>query len=198
MAETTGNSTVQRVVAELSRDKKKTIILSVLLLVGAIMGARLLLSGGGPAKASASPMVTVNGSPTTTVKASPDPTNREAKAKARRDQYIKEMDGSITRDLFAADITLFPVKHVEPVKVMPTTTSAPSTAREDEQRRTIQVEAQALVLESTMLGDSSIASINGKILRVGDNLGGFQVLEITSRSCVVRKKSVTVVLEIRK
>jgi hypothetical protein len=198
MAEITGNSTVQRLVAELGRDKKKTIILSVLLLVGIILGARMFLSGGGPVQASATPMVTANGSPTTAIKASPGTLDRDAKTKARRDQYIEKMDGNITRDLFAVDMSLFPVKQVDPVKVVPTTTSAPATMQEDQERRTIQVEAQALVLESIMLGESSVASINGKILRVGDSLGGFRVVEITSRSCTVRKKNVSVLLEIRK
>ena len=112
------------------------------------------------------------------------------------------MDGTITRDLFMVNPELFPPKHPDEVKPAPTTTSAPATApatdvRELEQKL-VHSEAQDLELESTMVGQCSIASINGKILRVGEWLSGFEVVEITTRSCTVRKKGVPVVLEIKK
>jgi hypothetical protein len=110
------------------------------------------------------------------------------------------MDGSITRDLFLANLDLFPRKNVEPVKVVPTPTtaaSAPAPVSADQDGRIIQAEAQALVLQSTMVGASSIANINGKILRVGEWFSGFEIVDITSHSCLVRKRNVTAVLEIK-
>ena len=200
MAETQTNPVVQKLVAELMRDKKKAVILGVLLVVG-IGYAIKTFSHAGPATASATPLVNTKDS-LTSPKNQDDPADRDLKAKARRDQYIQQMDGSITRDIFLANLDLFPRKNVEAVKVVltptPTTAaSAPSPVPEDP--RLIQAEAQAtLVLDSTMVGGSSIASINGKILRVGESLGGFEVVDITSHSCTVRKNNVPCVLEIKK
>ena len=53
------------------------------------------------------------------------------------------------------------------------------------------------MLQSTMVGASSIANINGKILRVGESFSGFEIVDITSHSCLVRKRNVTAVLEIK-
>ena len=201
MTETQPNPVVQRLVAELARDKKKAIILGVLVLVGVVFAIKAFVHGGGPAAAAAMPLVGVKDSPAAASKSQDDPADREVKAKARRDLYIQQMDGSITRDIFLANLDLFPRKNVEPVKIAPTPTTAataPASVPEDQERRVIQAEAQALVLESTMVGASSIASINGKILRVGEWFSGFEIVDITSHSCLVRKRNVTAVLEIKK
>jgi hypothetical protein len=200
MTETQTNPVVQKLVAELMRDKKKAVILGVLLMVG--IGFAIKTFGhGGPATASATPLVNAKDSLASTAKSQEDSAELDLKAKVRRDQYIQQMDGSITRDIFLADLDLFPRKNVEPVKVVPTSTtaaSAPAPMPEDQERKVIQAEAQALVLDSTMVGGSSIASINGKILRVGESLGDFEVVDITSHGCTVRKNNVTCVLEIKK
>jgi hypothetical protein len=198
MTETQTNPAVRKLVAELTRDKKKAAVLGVLVLVGVVFTVKAFVHGGGPAAASATPMAGQE-SLTCSPKPLDDAAEREVKAKARRDQYIQQMDGSITRDIFLADLDLFPRKNPEPVKVAstPTTASAPATVPEDQDRQAIQAEAQALVLQSTMVGASSIANINGKILRVGEWFSGFEIMEITSHSCLVRKKNVTAVLEIK-
>jgi hypothetical protein len=199
MTETQTNSPVRKLVAELTRDKKKAAVLGVLVLVGAVFTIKALVHGGGPAAASATPLAAKD-SLTCGPKFQEDPADRDLKVKARRDQYIQQMDGSITRDIFLANLDLFPRKNVEPVKVVLTPTTAasgPAPIPEEQDRKVIQAEAQALVLQSTMVGASSIANINGKILRVGEWFSGFEIMEITSHSCLVRKRNVTAVLEIK-
>jgi len=119
----------------------------VLLMVG--IGFAIKTSGhGGPATASATPLVNAKDSLASTAKSQEDSAELDLKAKVRRDQYIQQMDGSITRDIFLADLDLFPRKNVEPVKVVPTSTtaaSAPAPMPEDQERKVIQAEAPALV-----------------------------------------------------
>ncbi len=201
MTEIQANPAVQKLVAELTRDKKKAVILGVLLVVSVVLVLKMFIHGGGSAMASATLLAGAKDSPAATPKTPDDPADRDLKAKARRDLYIQQMDGSITRDIFLANLDLFPRMNAEPVKIAPvptTASTAPAPAPEDQDRRVIQAEAQALVLESTMVGDSSIASINGKILRVGEWFSGFEIVDITSHSCLVRKRNVTAVLEIKK
>jgi hypothetical protein len=199
MSETQTNPAVRKLVAELTRDKKKAAVLGVLVLVGVVFTIKAFAHGGGPASAAGTPMAGKD-SLISTPKSQNDAADRDLKAKARRDLYIQQMDGSITRDLFLANMDLFPRKNVEPVKVVPTPTtaaSAPAPPSADQDRQVIQAEAQALVLQSTMVGASSIANINGKILRVGESFSGFEIVDITSHSCLVRKRNVTAVLEIK-
>lgn len=198
MTETQTNPAVRKLVAELMRDKKKAAILGVLVLVGIVFTIKALVHSG-PATAAATSLAGKD-LLTSPPKSQDDAGDRDLKAKARRDLYIQQMDGSITRDIFLANLDLFPRKNAEPVKVAPTPTTAasgPAPDPEDLDRRVIRAEAQALVLESTMVGASSIANINGKILRVGERFSGFEIMDITSHSCLVRKRNVTAVLEIK-
>src|ERR1039458_8912252 len=107
MTETQTNPAVRKLVAELTRDKKKAVILGVLVLVGVVFTIKAFVHGGGPATAAATPLAGKD-SLTCAPKVQDDPVDRDLKAKARRDLYIQQMDGSITRDIFLANLDLFP------------------------------------------------------------------------------------------
>jgi hypothetical protein len=107
------------------------------------------------------------------------------------------MDGSIHRDLFHTTLELYPRQKSEVAKAVAPTVAAPVEDPQEAGRRLVLAEARALVLESTMVGQSSVATINGKMFRVGDWFGGFELVKITAHSCIVRKTDITVILEIQ-
>jgi hypothetical protein len=51
------------------------------------------------------------------------------------------------------------------------------------------------VLQSTFIGSTPTAVVNGRVLRVGESINGFKVVEITARACVVEQGEVKVRLE---
>lgn len=190
-------------VAELKGDKKKSAILAVLVVVAAVVLLRVAItSGKGPSTASAAHM----SSPQKAVKTqqsfglSDMSDSEQAAGQARRLEYLKSLNGTIRRDLFRPDLSMFPlVKPAEDhVKVpVPVSVSAP-LADEEELRRRVLASAGPLVLESTMVGATSIASINGVILRVGETISGFKVIQITSHNCTLKKDEILVILEIQR
>jgi hypothetical protein len=72
-------------------------------------------------------------------------------------------------------------------------------ARRDEAARAKAVRAQAAALElqSTMVGPSASALINGQVLQKSAWINGFRVKSIGSDSCVVTKDGVDVVLRMK-
>jgi len=69
--------------------------------------------------------------------------------------------------------------------------------REQARRKRIQAEAGQLVLQSTIVGSSPMAIINGHVVRAGKSIEGFRVLQVTSHACVVEKDGVKVTLRIK-
>jgi len=186
------HETAQRLVGELRRDKKKTGLLAVLLVVGIVLAVKTLPWGSPtPAKASAT-------SESIKAKAVPgceDP--RLIEKKHQKEEYIRAIDTHVTRDVFLPDEKYFPLpKPVEPAKVMAATTSAPAVDQRALLESQVLTEAKDLQLESTMLGDHSVASINGKVLSAGETIKGFKLTAIASNRCTLVKDGVTVALQI--
>jgi Mg-chelatase subunit ChlI len=195
------NQLVQTVLTALARDRKRTALRGVVALLTVFVVGRAFLSGrGAPSQASASPVTGAGQLTAGDNGAAGAAEDRELKARVRRNQYIQHMDGSITRDLFRPNLEYFPrVNKTEPARPAATATTAPAQDDQEQERRMVQADAQTLSLESiTMVGDSAIASINGKILRVGEWLSGFEIIKITAQNCTVRKKGIGVVLELKK
>jgi hypothetical protein len=123
----------------------------------------------------------------------------------RRVTYIKQLNYDFGRDLFAVNSEYFPPPPKRPV-VGPRVvlSAAPST---DEMQRLMQAEAKSLDLQSTMVGATPIAIINGppdsdnrkgpRVLRVGETINGFKVTQISARSCAIWKNDVTILLEMK-
>ena len=98
----------------------------------------------------------------------------------------------VDRDMFTPDPVYFPPKQ-KPRPVAVATPVDEEAARREAERKAVQAQARALTLQSTMVGSAAI--INGQVLRVGDWINGFQVVEIAVRSCTVEKSSMRVTLE---
>jgi len=72
-----------------------------------------------------------------------------------------------------------------------------SIAVKEAQDRAVRAQAQALSLQSTIVGDVDVptAIINGEVLRVGDLINGFRVVDIAARTCTVEKANLRITLE---
>ncbi len=182
----------ERIIAEIRHDPKKTVVLSVLFLVAGFLVLRQL-SGGSPEEASArTPKVrrvqSNQPSPAVSVES-----ERDRQARNLRREYLEAMDREIRRDLFVVDVERFcPVDgdKPKPVELTP-------EQREQLRRKKITEAAGRLVVESTMVGASPTAMINGRIYRVGDRVDGFEIQAIGPRSCTVEKDDVRVVLQMK-
>ncbi len=61
-------------------------------------------------------------------------------------------------------------------------------------KKIVLAQAQALTLQSTIVTANPTAMINDSVLRKGDWINGFQVVEITPRTCSLVKDEITVIL----
>ena len=184
-----------RLVEELTRDTKKTVILAVLVLVGVIFGVRTL-SKSTPASAGAAPTGTPEelamlmggqGNPTDARLKSYD-TPQEPRVDIPKAEVV------ITRDMFAFDPSGFEV--IETV-VEPQDEETPIVVTDPDQvdaMKAVQAAAAELTLQSTMASDTPVALINGQVLSIGERIDGFTVTSISAESCVVAKQGVNVVL----
>lgn len=186
-------------VAQLKQDKRKTMILAVLAVVGLIMGAKALLGGkasAAKAQAAVASVLSTSEEITRTQAQSSSPQGSEA----RRQKYIEGIDRRITRDLFAARLDVFPAVEPVPTPVQPkvaTTEPAVEVDPAELQRQAILNESRSLVLVSILEGDSSAVIINDRLLKVGERINDFEVVEISADSCQVRQKDVTVTLVLK-
>jgi len=183
----------QRVTAELKRDKKKTMILAILLLVAAIVLGRTLLTGVAPQQANAAgvdAVVQVPEPPGEFVEPA-----RQDRAAVR--EYINQLDHSVDRDIFAMNRDFYPpeVPSERPELLGQAETDADQQYKA--QQQLMQAQARALLLQSTMISSRPTAIINGRVLRVGEWINGFEVVEITPRSCVVAKNDVNIILHMK-
>jgi len=182
-----------KLVAELSRDKRKTVILAVLLLLGVVVGMRLVFKTN-PAAAQAKAH-TGGAGPAPQVK-SPTPsvatvTTSQLGNDARIQERIQANARRIDRDLFVPDAKAFPPEPVQPKKAKPDG-AAKSTTKTPEQ--VVQELAAEFTLQSTIISAEPTAIIDGRILKLGDTISGFMVVGITKGTCDLLKDDVLVEL----
>lgn len=193
----TSNSIVMlknRLIAEMSRDKKKAVLLAVLLLVMAFVVGKLIFTGS-PAEATAAANLAPKVDPST-----PEPPGQEniaaaiTKAKPPKAGKPKPAAKGITRDIFMPDLSVFPrtaanAKSGGSVDVV----EDEKTRRDAERKRRealIREQAAELHLESTITGKAPNAIINGSVLGRGGVISGFRIIEINSQACIVEKDGV--------
>jgi len=178
-------------VAELKRDKKKTIALTLLFIVAAGLCVQFLAKRGQPARAVAAPAAGQPADPQTASANAQAADN--AAEQAQRDQYIRQLDTTITRDIFAPSEKFFPVSDLDGGGSQ--VVSLNSSQDRDNHRQALEQEAGRLVLRSTVVSQDPTAMINGQVLHVGEEIHGFQVIKIAPRQCLLQRSGITVVLE---
>ena len=192
------SSWTRRLWAELTRDKKKVFLLVVLGLVALAMGIHLAFHGSAPRRARAAAQAVV-----TPIRPGNDGENRWGGDKRRAD-WLAELRASqakITRDIFEPNSHFFPVTEPKAPPKKKTTrvvTSQPSAPDREAVVAQVRGEAVLLQLQTTIAGSQPVAIINRQVVRKGDFIANFVVVEITDRSCVLRQKGVDVTLEMHR
>jgi len=202
-----------RLKAELGRDKKKTIILSILLTVGGVVGGKLVITQALPSDADAVEAAPTD--PAASEQAVADPADLTAWApagasrdQARRAEYLAQMDRSITGNPFKVNLSSFPGIGADgaecghnPLAVGWLGTVHQRLVQKQRQQgeqlaraRAVRTEAEALTLQTIMLGSSPAVLINGQVLRQGERIDGFVIKSIDINRCVVSKDGVDVEL----
>jgi len=186
-----------RLKEEFLRDKRKTAVLVVVALVMLVVLAVRTLHGSAPAKAvGAQPAgVTAPTADRSRLSAWTDSIAGEQIAHAAAVAPRDASHSAITRDLFALNEDLFPPRQqAVPVAVL-SNTKGDADKAEESIEHVVQAQARALILQSTIVSEDPIAIINGTVLRVGDSINGFRVVSISPRGCTMKKRGVTVFLE---
>ncbi len=191
----------QRFAADLKRDKKKTAVLATLSLVAVIMGARLLLGGGTPQEATAASEVQPPAADVQPAEA-PAVATGTAPDKVGLHELLSDGQRKISQDIFKPHLEMYPAEQevkIASVPVATTQEAQPATAPvdPDSEAKAIRAQATRLELQSTMISDVSTAIINGRVLRKGDWINDFQIIDITPRACTVAQNGVKVTLEMK-
>jgi hypothetical protein len=181
-----------RVLAEVRRDPKKVSILGALALVLLIIGVReVVRRGGSPATVRASDATSLR-KPASAVQAPALAKGRDRKA----DSPSPTAKATVDRDIFTPNVAYYPVEEkAKPTTVVASAQVVDPTAKAEAAKLQVQAQAKALSLQSTVVGAVPTAIINGRVLRVGDWVSDFQIVEISSRSCQLEKSGIRVVLE---
>ncbi len=187
--DTDTNHWLQRLKTSLLADKRKTVVMAVLLVVATGMVVGALIGDNMPAKAKGQTRGTV-----TTPTAQPTHPPRQGLSEA----YLAQLDTEVTRDLFAIEYAAFPeITDGQAAEHTPGTTAPdgdPDFVRQQHVTQ-IQEQARALKLQSAMPGAIPSVIINGQVVRVGQVLEGFTVQRIGMRSCELVREGVTVTLK---
>ncbi|HLL88419.1 MAG TPA: hypothetical protein VK324_03875 [Tepidisphaeraceae bacterium] len=198
---------VQHAAYLVRRDPKKATVLAVLVAVLGGMWGRMLLTdgGGGPATAVAAAVGPAMAN-VTNLTTSPS----EDRGRAPRPsgdalaQWVKAPVVPAGRNLFALKLDYFPQ---DPTKVDQTLRApsgsgfwdklAKSMASRADQRKerqilveNLQLQAAQLRLQSTVMGTSPRALINGDMMGEGDVVASFRVVRIEARRIIVEREGV--------
>lgn len=188
---------MKRLLAELKRDRKKTAVMAILLLVALVAVGRLFLRSAVPTKAAAAAPAAGKAAPAaraSSAQRSDSGEDRSGESGRERVKYLGPIDTTIKRDIFAANPKYFPAV----VKPDVASHAAPSGMDDiNAERAAIQAKALELALQSTVVSANPTAIIEGQVLHVGDWVNGFRVVEIGSRQCTLEKSGVKVTIEMK-
>ena len=186
---TQDHSFIERLKAETRRDPKRAAVLGVLVVVLAVLAVRQFAKRAAPARAGAA--VASAGAPAGGAVGSP------ALVIEGLAEALPQRAAAVSRDLFTPNSGFYPSKQTEkPVLVVKPVDD--TAARRQAEIRTVQTQAQAMTLQSTVVGSVPTAIINGQVLRTGERINGFRVVDISTRSCTVEKGGLRVTLEMSK
>jgi len=187
----------QRLLADLKADKRKAALLAVLAVVAAVVIARMTLRGGAPSPARAA-LATATPPAVAAPRASAAPTDQAPPRAAPARSPASPEAHRFARDIFLPNPDFFPpAEPAQSPKLVGATQPASPESEEESLRKSVQAQARSLMVQSTMISAQPTAIINGRVLRVGEWITGFEVVSISARGCVVRRSGVSVALEMR-
>jgi hypothetical protein len=188
-----------RLLAEFRRDPKKASIMGVLALVLLIIGVREVARRVGSPSTGSAATVRASGGGATGLRRPANAVQAAALPKGRdrqTDSSAANHKSPVDRDIFTPNVAYFPVEEkAKPSTVVSSAQVIDPTAKAEAAKLQVQAQAKALSLQSTVVGAVPTAIVNGRVMRVGDWISDFQVVQINSRSCQLEKSGIRVVLE---
>jgi hypothetical protein len=188
-----------RLLAEVRRDPKKASILGVLALVFLIIGVReVARRTGSPSSGSAATARAHGAGGATSLRRTASAVQAPGmpNARDRADSSPTIAKATVDRDIFTPNVAYYPVEEkAKPNTVVSAAQMVDPTAKAEAEKLRVQAQAKALSLQSTVVGVVPTAIINGRVLRVGDWVSDFQIVQINSRSCQLEKSGIRVMLE---
>ena len=192
---------IGRIQTALKQDPKKATFLAVLLVVLAVLWAKMALSGGAPKSAAA---MTV---PQPVAPALPDSNNKPKSldsAGLLRDWVGEPLPQGVSRNLFAVQLDYYPMDAAHIVRDSRTVEdptfweklakSIDAQAEEQHKRenliQNLRQQAGQLQLTSTVMGPRPKAMVNGSMVGEGEVVAQFRVLRIEARSVVVEREGI--------
>ena len=192
-----------RLLAEVRRDPKKASILGVLALVFMIVVVREVARRTGlPSTGSAATARAHGAGGATSLRKPANVVQAPSLSKGtnrRVDPSTAIVRAPVDRDIFTPNVAYFPFEEKpKPRVAVAAAQVVDPNAKAEAMKLQAQAQAKALSLQSTVTGAVPTAIVNGRVLRVGDRINDFQVVEINSRSCRLEKSGIPVVLEMAK
>ena len=180
---------------QLKQDPKKSTIMCVLLMVLVVIVVRLGFTSAGAAKARAGQS---NPAAVASTGEGDAPSEAAPGKGIKLTRPVVPGQPRITRNIFKLNASLYSSGGPRSSARL---TEKDDDAQDDEQklnRLAIQAEAAVLMLQSTIVGQSPAAIINGRVVRLGRTIGGFTVVAVSAQACVVSKDGVKVTLEMKR
>jgi hypothetical protein len=197
-------------VRQAKADPKKATALAVLVTVMAVMWFRVMSgAAGGPAAASAYQVPGALGASTAFAAAPSDtaarPSRSAAATAALQEWALRRPIAPLSRNLFVVNYDLFPTDGTHPQQVAIRVDRgdgfwdqlAKSMAVKADQMKehrarveTLRAEAARLKVQSTLMGASPKALVNGRLVGVGDVVASFRVSRIEARRIVVEREGI--------
>jgi hypothetical protein len=202
-------------VRQAKADPKKATTLAVLVTVMAVMWYRVMSGGaGGPSSASAYQVPGAFGASTafgaapgtpTSADAAARPTRSAAAIAALQEWALRRPIAPLSRNLFVVNYDLFPTDGARPPETAVRVDRGDGfwdqlaksmAARADQIKEhrarveTLRAEAARLKVQSTLMGASPKALVNGRLVGVGDVVASFRVTRIEARRIVVEREGI--------
>jgi hypothetical protein len=201
-------------VRQAKADPKKATTLAVLVTVMAVMWYRVMSGGaGGPSSASAYQVPGAFGASTAfaattgpdAAAAAPRPSRSAAATAALQEWALRRPIAPLSRNLFVVNYDLFPTDGARPPETAVRVDRGDGfwdqlaksmAARADQIKEhrarveTLRAEAARLKVQSTLMGASPKALVNGRLVGVGDVVASFRVSRIEARRIVVEREGI--------
>lgn len=181
-------SALRDVIGMLKRDKRKLGAMLLLLAMALLLWGRLLLKQV-PRTAVAEPQAAEESQSVSELLAQAPPP-----APVRPRVHV-DLANRLERDLFHLDRTAYQAAEESPaVSAAQAKLEAPTTDERLRLEAVVRAAASELDLQSTIVGDEPRAVINGKLLRPGENIDGFELREVQARRVILENQGVRVQL----
>ncbi len=182
----------EKVRTALAADPKRTGVLAGLSLILLVLTLRAMRSGPATAGASLLPVAsTLN---------LPSPTGMTADRHGSSNaliEWLAQPKQFTKRNLFAIRLEAYPKDPrgaMQPADSNSSDESAKSDASQADQtgvHDSLTKQAAKLTLQSTFLGPTPMALVNGQLVREGDSIGPFQVVRIEPRRISIQQNGIT-------